>query len=113
MNTFRKGFTVVEVMIVVVIIGLLAAMAIPAYQQIKSKNERSRSVTTLSDLPNNSDRFIYERQPNLSLAGMGIKWVILVTDKTTGKQFLMIEDFGTADLAVLKIESAPSSRYGR
>ena len=43
LNRSKKGFTLVEIMIVVVIIGLLAAMAIPAFQKVR-KNSVSKTV---------------------------------------------------------------------
>lgn len=38
MKTSKSGFTFVEVLIVVVIIGLMAAMAIPAFQKVRASS---------------------------------------------------------------------------
>lgn len=43
----RGGFTLVEIMIVVVIIGLLAAMAIPAFRRVRESAQNARFVSDL------------------------------------------------------------------
>lgn len=43
----HAGFTLVEIMIVVVIIGLLAAIAIPAFQRVRTRAQNSRFVSDL------------------------------------------------------------------
>jgi type IV pilus assembly protein PilA len=56
----NKGFTLVEIMIVVVIIGLLASMAIPAFQKVRADSQDKAVLNNARQLSAASDEYYIE-----------------------------------------------------
>ena len=56
----QQGFTLIELMIVVAIIGVLSAIAIPAYKNYVTKSEASSALATLKALVTPTELYIQE-----------------------------------------------------
>ena len=60
MNTAQKGFTLIELMIVIAIIGILAAIAIPAYQSYTAKSQVAAGLAEISPAKTNAEAKLAE-----------------------------------------------------
>ena len=87
----KKGFTLIELMIVVVIIGILAALAIPRFMQATTKSKQSEAKQILKQVYTMERTY---RQEN------GVYWAGGPADST----------LGTA-LATLGVEIMPTALY--
>lgn len=71
MNHAQKGFTLIELMIVVAIIGILAAIAIPQYQDYIARSQVTRAVGEVNALKTAAEAAILQGQTIVSSSSPG------------------------------------------
>lgn len=69
----KKGFTLVEIMIVVAIIGLLAAIAIPSFMKARTTSQKNACINALRQIESAKDQYALE-------AGRTNGWVFATND---------------------------------
>ncbi len=68
MNSKQLGFTLIEVMTAVIIIGLLAAIAIPNYSEYITRSKRSEGLALLSEGAARQERFFAQNSSYVNVA---------------------------------------------
>ncbi|MBK7090575.1 MAG: type II secretion system protein [bacterium] len=93
MNRNQRGFTLIELMIVVVIIGILAALAIPRFMRATTKSKQSEAKQILKQIYTMQQTYRQQNDEYWDPAGA-------VAGSATGNAF-----------AELGVEIAPTARY--
>ena len=93
MRNASRGFTLIEVMIVVVIIGILASIAFPSYQEYMRRGYRAEGQAFLSDVAARQERYFSQNNAYITdvanIAKLGV-----TANSPTGKYSIVLAGGG-------------------
>ena len=97
LNKRRAGFTLVEIMIVVAIIALLAAIAVPGFLRARKRSQASRVINDLRLIDSAVDQYAIENNKSTGNGVAIVDWTKYLKAGTnlyiTGKD-LLTNDYG-------------------
>jgi type IV pilus assembly protein PilE len=69
-RTEQRGFSLIELMIVVGLIGILAAIALPNYQEYLIKSARAAAQAQMMDIANREQQFLLSNRAYVNKAAL-------------------------------------------
>ena len=105
LNNRRGGFTLVEIMIVVAIIALLAAIAVPGFLRARKRSQASRIINDLRLIDSAVDQYAIETNKASGQVVNTVDWTAYLKKDTmlwtTGRDIL------GADYGPQRVDSLP------
>ena len=111
MKTIQKGFTLIELMIVIAIIGILAAIAIPAYQNYTIRSQVTEGISMAAGWKTAISEYYAQNgvfPSNYTTATTGAAGKVSVTGNSQGKYVSAIS-VGTGGLITVQYSGSQVS----
>ena len=91
----QRGFTLLEVMITVAIVGILAAIALPSYDYFITRSRIIEATTTLGDMRSQMEKFFMDNRTYLTGGNCAVTGAMTTYNSVPANKFTMDCPAGT------------------
>lgn len=91
----NRGFTLIELMITVAIVGVLAAVAFPSYTQHIIKSKRRAAQAQMMDIANREQQFLLANRAYVTKTALETSGFALPTDVSSAYDYAITVGTGT------------------